>query len=117
VIFEIEDEVIMAKTTRQEDSCDYLRQFAAPGASITRGCEFMRCLDRCRRSLSKAFVVQVIRGSWPVGLSFAIAWLTGRLCSSSLQGTEWFLLIAGVFLVPAYYEITDRLNLHPHDEA
>ena len=107
----------MSKTTNPEDSCDYLRQFAAPDASVTRGCEFMRCLDRCRRSLSKVFLVQVVRGSWPVGLSFAIAWLTGRLCSSSLQGTEWFLLIAGVFLAPAYYDIMDRLALRSHSDA
>ena len=107
----------MSKTTNPEDSCDYLRQFAAPDASVTRGCEFMRCLDRCRRSLSRVFLVQVIRGSWPVGLSFATAWLTARLCSSTLQGTEWFLLIAGVFLVPAYYEITDRLALRTDNDT
>ena len=100
----------MSNSALPEDPCEKLRQLAGTGISTTRGCEFVRCLERCRRSLSKVFLVQVLRGGWPVGLSLGIAWLTGRLCSESLKGTEWFLLIAGVFLIPAYYEITDQLG-------
>jgi hypothetical protein len=105
------------KTTLPEDPFDCLSQFAASGVSETGCCEFIRCFRRCRRSFSKVFLVQVMRGSWPVGLSLAIAWLTGRLCSESLRGTEWFLLIAGVFLVPAYYEIIDQLAMHSDNDA